>query len=305
MGMEVTRLKVFRVGLVVVCCVSACASTDVTSHSDGKISGSVQENEIPVSSFSDGADEAAKQLIEALGPQQAFARLGWQQNADYKPTEACFDLWADNSGEDLSAEQVNNCEAHAADLSRLYASYGTVVDPLAFKSTYFWDEVWNFNLQVFPQLVDAWKAAGGKEEDASFLRHPVCAEPLQEGWTGSDYLYDGSEHPLCRLYKVEALEALEPFRDDLETSRQELELILGEISGNIQADRYKEAFSVDKTELLSSFDASQTAWRTYMEAECQAIGVLVAREPNAAADRLRCEAELTRRRSSDLRRIYM
>ncbi|MEZ5986118.1 MAG: lysozyme inhibitor LprI family protein [Hyphomonas sp.] len=302
---EVTRLKVFHFVLAVVCCISACVPAGGASRSDDGISSRAQENESPASSFDPDADEAAKQLIEALGPQQTFARLGWQQNADYKPAEECFELWADKAGSDLSEDQISGCEAHAADLSRLYASYGTVADPLVFKSSYFWAESDAFNINTFPQLVAEWEASSGNEEDASFLKHPVCAGPLQEGWTGSDFFYDGSEHPLCRLYKIEVLEALEPVENDLETSRDELDRIVEEISANTQADRYKEAWGVEGPDLLASFRASQTAWRTYMEAECHAIGVLLAREPTAAADHLRCEAELTRRRSSDLRRIYL
>mgnify|MGYP000144406086 CR=1 FL=1 len=99
-----------------------------------------------------------------------------------------------------------DCEAHAEDLSRLYASYGTPVDPLVFKSDIYWAEWADFGLQ-FPALVAAWQANGGSEDDASFLDHPVCAEPLQTGWDGSDYFYDGAEHPLCRLYKIDPVAA--------------------------------------------------------------------------------------------------
>lgn len=152
------------------------------------------------------ADQAARELIDQLGPQQTFARLGWQQNPDYQPPSTCFDYWSGPAEQVISETEINDCEAHARDLSRLFASYGTEAEALVFKSEYFWAQSDDFNINVFPQLVDAWKAAGGSEDDASFLKHPVCAEPLQEGWTGSDYFYDGREHPLCGFYKIEALE---------------------------------------------------------------------------------------------------
>ena len=149
----------------------------------------------------DARDDAARQLINKLGAQQTFARLGWQQNPDYEPAEPCFDFWWGAVGPSLSDQDVSDCEAHASELARLYASYGTEVDPIVFKSRYFWDERDLFDL-IFPDLVEAWKDAGGNEDDPGFLDHPVCAEPLQTGWAGSDYFYDGSEHPLCRLFKL-------------------------------------------------------------------------------------------------------
>ncbi|GGB76400.1 hypothetical protein GCM10011503_26460 [Henriciella pelagia] len=150
-------------------------------------------------------DAAARALIGELGPQEAFARLGWQQNPDYKPPERCFELWerADASGEGPS---LANCEGHVADLARLYASYGDEAHPAVFRSRYYWAEHEAYG-RVFPQLVADWEAAGGSEDDASWLDHPVCAEPLQEGWTGSEYFYDGAEHPLCRLYKLDPVAA--------------------------------------------------------------------------------------------------
>ena len=156
--------------------------------------------------FRQKADDAARQLIAALGPQQTFARLGWQQNADYQPAEACFDNWHGRGETALDDSQIADCEAHVDDLVRLFASYGTQVDPIVFKSDWFWAESSAYATSVFPRLVKEWERAGGSEDDASFLKHPNCAEPLQQGWTGSDYFHDGSEHGLCRLYKLEALE---------------------------------------------------------------------------------------------------
>ncbi len=157
---------------------------------------------VSATSFSSEADSAARKLLDDLGPQQTFARLGWQQNPDYKPAEDCFDAWYGEGQSALTGSEAQDCETHAKDLARLYDSYGTVVDPIVFKSRYYWSELERFN-QVFPQLVMAWQADGGSEDDRSFLDHPVCAAPLQKDWTGSDYFYDGAEHPLCRLFKID------------------------------------------------------------------------------------------------------
>ena len=185
-------------GLAVAISASSCASVDVTS----KVSAAPASGTPSAASFSARADDAARQLINKLGAQQTFARLGWQQNPDYEPAEPCFDFWWGAVGPSLSDQDVSDCEAHASELARLYASYGTEVDPIVFKSRYFWDERDLFDL-IFPDLVEAWKDAGGNEDDPGFLDHPVCAEPLQTGWAGSDYFYDGSEHPLCRLFKLD------------------------------------------------------------------------------------------------------
>lgn len=174
------------------CVVPACNSVD-TAQSQQPNSQS-------------NADAAAKALIDELGRQQAFARLGWQQNADYKPSADCFDHWTNENAEALSSSDVRNCETHASDLSRLYASYGTNAPPIIFKSQIFWAEVDAFNINIFPRLVDEWQSAGGSEDDKSFLEHPVCAEPLQAEWDGSEFFYDGAEHPLCRFYKMEMME---------------------------------------------------------------------------------------------------
>lgn len=191
-------------GLAIAILAASCASGDTTSE----VSAAPASGTASAASFSARADEAARQIMNELGAQQAFARLGWQQNPDYQPAEQCFDFWLGAGGQGLSDQDVSNCEAHASDLSRLYASYGTEVDPMVFKSRYFWDERDRFDL-VFPDLVEAWKAAGGSEDDPGFLDHPVCAEPLQTGWTGSDYFYDGSEHPLCRLFKLDPIAAMQ------------------------------------------------------------------------------------------------
>lgn len=150
------------------------------------------------------ADRAASDLIARLGPQQTFAMLGWQQNADYKPADACFEAWA--AAPDFTAPDLPDCDAHAEDLARLYASYGAVVDPVVFRSQAYWAAWEAFGL-AFPGLVADWEAAGGSEDDAGFLDHPVCAAPLQTGWEGSAYFYDGAEHPLCRLYKIDPVAA--------------------------------------------------------------------------------------------------
>lgn len=157
----------------------------------------------PAAADQNAADRAARNLIEQLGAQQAFAMLGWQQNGDYKPAEACFEAWEDT---DFTAPDQPDCDAHAEDLARLYASYGAVVDPVVFKSDHYWGAWEDFSL-AFPGLVADWEAAGGSEDDASFLDHPVCAAPLQQGWEGSAYFYDGAEHPLCRLYKIDPVAA--------------------------------------------------------------------------------------------------
>ncbi|WP_084420294.1 hypothetical protein [Henriciella litoralis] len=178
--------------LVMACCLSACGLSPV-SQKASETAGLT-------------ADEAARALIEELGPQQTFARLGWQQNPDYKPAEPCFEYWNTPDTSALDAAEKRDCDAHAEDLSRLYASYGTDAAPLVFKSRYYWAEHEKFDLE-FPSLVAAWQANGGSEDDPSFLDHPVCAGPLQTGWTGSDYFYDGAEHPLCRLFKLDPVAA--------------------------------------------------------------------------------------------------
>ncbi|MCZ4297506.1 hypothetical protein [Henriciella marina] len=158
----------------------------------------------PAAPAASAADRAARDLIERLGAQQAFAMLGWQQNADYKPADACFEAWA--AAADFTALGLPDCDAHAEDLARLYASYGTEVQPVVFRSQAYWAAWEDFSL-AFPGLVADWEVAGGSEEDASFLDHPVCAAPLQQGWEGSAYFYDGAEHPLCRLYKIDPVAA--------------------------------------------------------------------------------------------------
>jgi hypothetical protein len=147
--------------------------------------------------------DAARALIETLGPQQTFAMLGWQANPAYQPMEHCFAHWSQAAV--AKATDIENCEGHVSDLSRLYASYGVVAAPIIFKSVYYWDRR-NAYLAGWNARVKAWEDAGGTEDDASYLKHPNCVEPLQTGWTGSDYLYDGSESPICRFYKIEALE---------------------------------------------------------------------------------------------------
>ena len=74
----------------------------------------------PAAADQNAADRAARNLIEQLGAQQAFAMLGWQQNADYKPAETCFKAWA--AAADFTAPDLPDCDAHAEDLARLYAS---------------------------------------------------------------------------------------------------------------------------------------------------------------------------------------
>ncbi len=156
---------------------------------------------------SDGNPDASAQvLIEALGPQQTFARLGWQVEPDYKPAEHCFNHWHERADAQISESEITDCDLHAQDLSRLYASYGTDAPPSNFKSEYYWQAYNAYSLD-YPGLVEHWISMGGSEDDASFLDHPVCADTLQQGWAGSDYFWDGAEHPLCRLYKVEAIEA--------------------------------------------------------------------------------------------------
>ncbi|MGB7298406.1 MAG: hypothetical protein WBD34_03735 [Burkholderiaceae bacterium] len=149
------------------------------------------------------AEQAACKLIRTLGAQQTFAMLGWQQNPDYKPAHHCFLYWHDANA--LNAQQTMDCEHHVKDLSRLYASYGVDAPPIVFKSAYYWDQKARFD-QLWPGLVEDWKSSGGSEEDASYLQHPGCAKPLQKGWTGSEYFYDGAENPICRAHKLEQME---------------------------------------------------------------------------------------------------
>lgn len=149
------------------------------------------------------ADGAAKLLINKLGTQQTFAMLGWQVNPDYKPADHCFEYWQGTKA--LPASAVRHCEQHAQDLSRLYASYSVDAPPIVFKSEYYWAQKREFD-RAWPELVKAWKADGGSQDDTSYLKHPGCAKPLQQGWTGSEYFYDGREHPICRAHKIEQLE---------------------------------------------------------------------------------------------------
>ncbi|RIJ23637.1 hypothetical protein D1224_05085 [Henriciella barbarensis] len=158
----------------------------------------------PTAPAASAAEKAARDLVARLGAQQAFAMLGWQQNADYKPSEACFEAW--RATPVLTAPERPDCDAHAEDLARLYASYGQAVEPVVFKSQAYW-AAWEAFSLTYPGLVADWEAAGGSEDDASFLTHPVCAAPLQTGWDGSAYFYDGAEHPLCRLYKIDPVAA--------------------------------------------------------------------------------------------------
>lgn len=158
------------------------------------------------------SESMVRNLIETFGQQQTFAMLGWQQGPDYKPMQHCFNHWHGTGELALTVKQVDDCELHVKDLSRLYASYGADAKPVLFKSYYYWEQLKKYH-SVWPGLVEAWKAAGGKKGDASYLKHPVCAEPLQKGWTGSDFFYDGQESPICSTYKIEAIEALENSRD--------------------------------------------------------------------------------------------
>lgn len=154
------------------------------------------------------SDAMTKALINAFGEQEAFAMLGWHQAPSYKPMEHCFRYWYDVEGTKLDAEKIQSCEEHVRELSRLYASYGVDAAPVIFKSEYYWDRRFE-NALTFTKRVKEWKAAGGTKEDASYLNHPVCAKPLQTGWTGSDYFYDGRESPICATFKLEAKEAKE------------------------------------------------------------------------------------------------
>ena len=148
------------------------------------------------------ADAAERQLIEDLGPQQTFLRAGWPQNQNYQPPQDCFGYWLEEGDQAPQESEVGVCAAQASGLSRFYDSHGTDAEPIIFKSRYYW--AWLNSFQVeFPRLVEAWKDIGGCQDDPSFLYHPVCAEPLQEGWEGSDYFYDGAEHPLCKLFKID------------------------------------------------------------------------------------------------------
>lgn len=149
------------------------------------------------------AEYTARQLIKSLGQQQTFAMLGWQVEPDYVPMQHCFDHW--HFAKAANKNDIENCEQHVKDLSRLYASYGVDAPPVLFKSEFYWDQKNQFDL-AWPKLVDKWKTEGGSEEDISYLKHPVCAEPLQKGWTGSDFFYDGNEHPICRAHKLEQIE---------------------------------------------------------------------------------------------------
>lgn len=142
-------------------------------------------------------------MIKSLGQQQTFAMLGWQIEPDYMPMQHCFDYL--HNAMELVIKDIVNCEQHVKDLSRLYASYGVIAQPILFKSEYYWDQKSQFD-NVWPILVDKWKAAGGTKMDSSYLKHPGCVEPLQRGWTGSDYFYDGSENPICRAHKIEMIE---------------------------------------------------------------------------------------------------
>lgn len=150
------------------------------------------------------AEHAAHQLLDSLGAQQAFAMLGWQQNPDYMPPRHCFEHWHHDNA--LGPRALRDCEQHVKDLSRLYASYGVNAPAIIFKSAHYWDQKAEFDL-VWPALVEKWKAAGGRQDNASYLDHPGCAKPLQQGWTGSDFFYDGREHPICRAHKIELLES--------------------------------------------------------------------------------------------------
>lgn len=180
------------------------STAPLTPYDDGL---AVAAEYSPAKDTQNSADGAARQLLAEIGPQEALALLGWQQNSDYQPAEEFFDYWRDESDITVSREKIDACEEHAVDLLRLYASYGTVAGPLVFKSAFFWAQSRAFTISVFPKAVEAWRSAGGSEDNASFLRHPVCATSLQQGWAGSEHFYDGNEHPLCRPYKIEALEA--------------------------------------------------------------------------------------------------
>jgi len=113
----------------------------------------------PVEDFQSRSEKAAQDLIKSLGPQQTFARLGWQVEPDYKPLDHCFEHWYGAGPETLTTEQVANCELHTEDLSRLYASYGTDAPPIIFKSKYYWAELEKYHL-AYPKLVEEWEAAG-------------------------------------------------------------------------------------------------------------------------------------------------
>lgn len=150
-------------------------------------------------------DTAARALIKTLDQQQTFAMLGWQANPAYQPLDHCFDYWHQAATTKLTSTEIEDCDGHIKDLSRLYASYGVEAVPALFKSEYYWDQR-NIYLTGWESLVTAWEDAGGTEDDASYLSHPNCAVPLQKGWTGSDYFYDGAESPICKFYKIEAIE---------------------------------------------------------------------------------------------------
>lgn len=166
-------------------------------------------NTSPISQdFRTTSENAARSFIETLGPQQSYAMLGWQVGPDYKPMQHCFDHWYDQGEIVINNQQIKDCDLHAQDLSRLYASYSVEVDPIVFKSKYYWTRKTEFD-QAWPKLVEAWKASGGTKDDASYLNHPGCVIPLQTGWTGSDYFYSGDENPICRAHKVEAIEGAE------------------------------------------------------------------------------------------------
>lgn len=189
--------------------VSACQGNhDVPPlNADSEI---IADQGMPPEKLKPYSDSAARDLLETYGHQETYAMLGWQANPDYEPMARCFEYWygatnQDDNQPDPYVPDVEDCEQHVKDLSRLYASYGVEAKPAVFKSRYYWAQKKDF-YPVWLKLVETWEADGGSEDDESFLNHPVCAKPLQEGWTGSEYFYDGAEHPLCRLYKLEALE---------------------------------------------------------------------------------------------------
>ncbi len=83
----------------------------------------------------------------------------------------------------------------------------------------------------------------------------------------------------------------------------ELTQTIKRITDAINADAFDD-YIVDKTEILTSFDASQAAWASYRDAHCDAVFRLMSGGTSRNVDQLDCMTDLTTARIKQLTSLY-
>ncbi len=88
-----------------------------------------------------------------------------------------------------------------------------------------------------------------------------------------------------------------------DTADLELTQTIKRITDAINTDAFDD-YMVDKTEILTSFDASQTAWASYRDAQCDAVFRLMSGGTSRNIDQLDCMTDLTTARIKQLTSLY-